>query len=56
MGVFSEEIGSQLDGKDWVHLGKARPPEGIPDGGTPSWGRGQAGGWLRWREREGSCR
>lgn len=44
MGVFSEEVGSKLDVKDRVPSGKERPPEGISAGGTPSWGRGPAGG------------
>ena len=45
MGIFSEEVGSGLDVKDRVPLGKERPPEGTSAGGTPSWGRrGLAGG------------
>lgn len=63
MGVFSEEVGSELDVKDGVPLVKEGPPEGppwrgfrlrgfqlegIPTGGACP--RGGAGGWLRWKE------
>ena len=48
MGVFSEEVGSELDVKDGVPLVKEGPPwrdhpggasalEGIPAGGNSSW-------------------
>lgn len=60
MGVFSEEVGSELDVKDGVPLVKEGPPwrdhlggasalEGIPAGGNSNWrspvlGEGRVGG------------
>ena len=62
MGVFSEEVDSELDVKDGVPLVKEGPPwRDHPGGASRHRGfqleepcpRGGAGRWLRWKE--GDC-